>query len=249
MKTVIICPVYGREKLSEKWLKWYANNEKYIKIDIMFFLGGDFTEIQNTVDRLQFNFAVESSFIKQVFIFGLPNNPLGAKFNALVQTAKAFDPDQVLILGQDDFISQGYLATLESLEFDMAGPLSCNFYNQGTGEAVKITGKPDQVKYNQLPIQGAGRVLRRPFLEAINWEIFQPDLNRGLDLTLDQKYLRYAGAMNQAQHINELPGLHCQPDTANFWMVDVKTGEGLSPWSNFAHLPKTEIDKALRMLL
>lgn len=154
-----------------------------------------------------------------------PNAPLGQKWNYTVGLAKGHD--FVLILGQDNLVNLEAINQLLARRVDLAGFYSAYIINHSTKETIYRT----YGKFNGqvLNISGSGRLLSAKALEAINWTIFEPQKNSGLDIGLDQQIINSPLTWD---------GIYSKRNGP--WHIGLKTNENLNPWHWFAHLPKED---------
>ncbi len=127
---------------------------------------------------------------KKIGIVQCDNYPLGNKWYIAVDCAKKFSPKAVMITGSDDIVSADYLKnnyqhlmTDKLKAFGMIAPrvwymLDCKGKIMNT-ILWKVAYRND---CHHLPL-GAGRIYSAEYLDSINWQIF----DRNLDSLLDDK--------------------------------------------------------------
>lgn len=109
------------------------------------------------------------------------NKPLGKKWNyGLSYIQKECENfDYVIITGSDDFFSPDLWEWYKTLDVHYAGLLDFYFMENGKvkyneGFSANRKGEP----------HGAGRALHRSVLEAVNWKLWDDNLNEGLDASM-----------------------------------------------------------------
>lgn len=109
------------------------------------------------------------------------NVDLGAKHNAAMALARAWEPDAVMVLGSDDLVSGDYAMWV--LEQVAAGaeylyPGAITLYSPAMGMALKLEG-PIQ---HHRTFFGAGRVYSRSLMERMDWKPWsEVGQRKGLD--------------------------------------------------------------------
>src|SRR5690554_2747550 len=123
----------------------------------------------------------EESYIPMCEEYGInwvmvPNNPLGAKWNAGLKEALKHEWDYLLILGSDDLISNDLIDKYLSHDgWDMIGVKDFYIYKDG---------KVKYFNYRTNRTVGAGRMIKRT---AIKGELWEPWRNKGLDGSCSRK--------------------------------------------------------------
>lgn len=116
------------------------------------------------------------------------NQPLGAKWNYGLKISQAWAYDYVMILGSDDIFTPGlwehykkamepfldgghYFGLLDFYFTDFARTKYCpGFQHNRKGEP-----------------HGAGRMIHRSILEKLNWELWDNNINSGLDASMTER--------------------------------------------------------------
>lgn len=114
------------------------------------------------------------------------NRPLGRKWRYAVKRARRLAPEHILICGSDDLVSEAYIDHAERVvalgAHDLVAPLSWYVYDGGSDPesygALFEFAYSGNVAGHTL---GAGRLYDRAFLDRVDWEIYDPELDRGLD--------------------------------------------------------------------
>lgn len=127
---------------------------------------------------------------KKIGIVQCDNNPLGNKWHLAVDCAQKFSPMALMITGSDDIVSASYLKNnfqhimADKLEvFGMIAPrvwYVLDYKREITNSVLwRVAYRND---YHHIPL-GAGRIYSAKYLDRINWQIF----DRNLDSLLDDK--------------------------------------------------------------
>jgi len=230
MQSLAICiPLHRRfaliEELAPKWFKLakdiMASSSNSIEKVTLIWTGTSRQELRALI--VGDSYSITDTFPTIFRIY--PNQPLGQKWNYTVGLAKGHD--YVLILGQDNLVNLEAVNKLLALRVDLAGFYSAYIINHSTKETIYRT----YGKFNGqvLNISGSGRLLSAKALEAINWKIFDPQKNSGLDIGLDQQIIN-----------SDLTWDGIYSKRFGPWHIGLKTNENLNPWHWFAHLPKKD---------
>lgn len=118
-----------------------------------------------------------------------PNQPLYAKFNAATRLAGEWHPNYVMVMGSDDIMDlkmlRNYYRHMDK-GVDLIGSLGWYFYDINKDFAYLWNGYAE--KWNKGMTCGAGRMLSRKLMEALNWEPWQPQvLGEGMDRTMERR--------------------------------------------------------------
>lgn len=110
------------------------------------------------------------------------NKPLGKKWNYGLEICKSYSFDYLVITGSDDIFSPDLWKFYESLDVHYAGFTDLYLHDKGRikyfqGYSRNRAGEP----------QGAGRALHRNVLDSLNWQLWDDDLNIGLDWSMTEK--------------------------------------------------------------
>lgn len=125
------------------------------------------------------------------------NQPLGAKhnFGLSVLRKKIPDVDAVVIIGSDDILNHQYFVTVKDLmtrksqPMHMVGLKDLFFYDLGTKELVYTRGYRSVTTEVAATI-GLGRALSKNLLDCIDWFLWDPERNHGLDQSTVRRLLR-----------------------------------------------------------
>lgn len=151
------------------------------------------------------------------------NLPLGEKWNAGIEYCKDLDFDYVLILGSDDLLSVSgldvYVNYIKQQHLFIGFEdfyVFCTYtkrMSHWSGYFGKRSGEP----------VGAGRLIHRSIVEAANFNLWNPIINRGLDNST----------------VKKLDALGFKPTTINaranqVVLVDIKSGTNLGAYEKYA---------------
>lgn len=144
------------------------------------------------------------------------NNPLSAKWQALISVMDKLEYDAVIIMGSDDWMDHNtyrYISQKLNEGHDFIGFTDCfftdgpmNYYWQGYQNS----------RYNE-PI-GCGRTLSKDLLKRINYNLFRYPLDRGLDRS----------AWNIIQPNAKNPHI-ASLKKENLFLCDMKDKESMNP--------------------
>jgi hypothetical protein len=134
------------------------------------------------MQRLKFGFDVfvsgddEDIVPKGWSFLNVTNLPLGNKLNTLI--ACTTDYDGVIIMGSDDFISDSIFElyqTIDCKRLVFYGFDDCHIYDVWSGQFKY------GVEFGKKNTVGVARLWTKPTLEKMNYELYQPNRNKGLD--------------------------------------------------------------------
>jgi hypothetical protein len=173
-----------------------------------------------------------------------PNSPLSHKWNAGVRAAEPFNPDGLVIVGSDDFISDNLLESwVEKLRggyhffgirdlYVLDLPSSRLGYWGGYEYSALMPYRAGE------PI-GLGRCFSRYLLEATDWNLWPPEPR--LEKGLDELSLKFVG-----KHSFEAASW-CLDDLEAY-AVDIKSGTNITAFDNFDFQRMSCDGKAYRRL-
>jgi hypothetical protein len=178
MKVAICTAVWGR------WDVWemFAHFTKELIKDVapiaelqVFVVGSEGDISREAVTRHGFNYREYS------------NQFLGRKWNAVVQSAQAWRPDYVLMMGSDDVMDgalfAGYLPYMAN-GIQYIGVLDWHFFEAATKRAIYWKGY--RVKHSAGVTCGAGRMLSADLLDKCRWSPWHPmKLHNLLDTSME----------------------------------------------------------------
>lgn len=159
----------------------------------------------------------------------MPNNPVGAKFQAALDMALAGGCDRIMILGSDDFVSREWIDRAQTFDAAYFTPDSCAVHDPRKGTyLVRFNGR-------SVASGGAGRVVGAHAARKAGG-LWMRDRNRALDSESHSR-LTAAGYSCKVVPCKRIP------------VVDVKTGVniwGYDQWRRHGH--KCSTDEALWMV-
>lgn len=210
---VIVMALWKRPALSEIILDYYARQRLALhdKLELTVVAVGSEGE---TTRRM-----VES----RGFIYcEAPNSPLGAKWNYGVLRAKHLEPTGVVIVGSDNVLSPRALLRIAEharggVEF--VGFSDCYLVEIASGRALHWTGYQGNRKGEPI---GVGRFIHRLTLDDIEWRLWNPRLERGLDRSM-------ATILQEQFARREVPRLVMSCREADALVVDFKSDQNM--WS------------------
>ncbi len=161
-----------------------------------------------------------------------PNQPLGAKWNAIAAKA-LLDADYLLILGSDDFCSPGLLdcyCTQLGYGVEYVGPEGCYFHDLAECQTVRFPGYgPDHPRHGE-PI-GAGRLIAAHLITTDPWDA---DLDCGLDASMTRRL--------------GLPPAVLIPAGPGAYLVDIKTATNIWRYEHVESSSQPDDGEALESL-
>lgn len=110
-----------------------------------------------------------------------PNSPIGKKANIRLQFTKTFNPDYVLLLGDDDILSddafQYYLDKIKD-GYDEIAPLDIYYYVAPLKCCAYSRGYIDHRKGEPVAV---GRMCSKRVLDRVRWTLWEDAENKFLD--------------------------------------------------------------------
>ena len=183
-RLVTVIPVHGREILVKRTIKRLSRQS--FKLHAV--VGAGFTRPEES--------AIVSSGAD---FFRHENTTLGEKWQNGIDYARAkYDPDALLILGSSDWISDGWCEALcseiNTNGWAMAGKRDIYFLDIDKDTTRRIIYWPRYTVKNRVeePI-GAGRIISREILDALNWQIFDKTKRASMDFTCWKRILALGG--------------------------------------------------------
>ena len=118
-----------------------------------------------------------------------PNDPLGRKWQAGVDQARMMEPDALLILGSDTWLSNRWVETISKYldEFDLVGKNQWHVCHPMPGLEIEIIQRGYYKGGSVNHPVGGGRMVSRRILDKVDWQIYDTDQSRGLDTYCIQK--------------------------------------------------------------
>ena len=119
------------------------------------------------------------------------NLPLSQKWNAGLKYSKSFDPDAVIILGSDDFISPETVRALVGKISDgwlMTGLMDMHILDSKAGRLFHWNGYSVKTPHRMWETIGLGRCLSKKLLEKVEFSLWdKEDIDSGLDGLMTRK--------------------------------------------------------------
>tara|TARA_R110000772_G_scaffold158171_1_gene269409 strand:- start:5 stop:829 length:825 start_codon:yes stop_codon:yes gene_type:complete len=195
MKNIVfIIAIYQRHDLTKIVLDYYRKLSKKYGFKIV---------VAGSEGRISKDLA------KGLIYIETPNEPLTSKNNAMMQKAKEFNPDAVVLLGSDDLICENVIRWYYELNTDkVMGFADIYFYST----EHKITSYLHLDKHF-----GAGRYYPKTVLDKCNWNAWSGKLNKGCDNN-SEKYLRSLGVEFERIELNKING----------FLIDIKHDYNIS---------------------
>lgn len=144
-----------------------------------------------------------------------PNRPLSRKWNSAVKLLRECQPDAILIVGSDDWLSHGLLRAYARFLRDGCDYVALKdvyLIHANTKRCLLFTGTT-----------GVARMIRRDILDRLQWQLWPDTLNRSLDRVMG--YRLDADGVTPSQPWNGSMAQVAQDAVA----VDIKTTTNL--WS------------------
>lgn len=181
-KVIAVVPVAGREPLLK-----YTIGRLAKQIDSVICIGHTSSECD----------VVESS--GGIFYPTPKASTLGQKWTMAVNIAKELEPDAIMIMGSASMVSDNWIdELLPHLDtYDMVGAAGIHYFHYEGRKLCYWAGYPGG-RHGE-PI-GVGRLIRRSFLEKSGWNIFDKNLNSGLDSSTMKKIAYYKGSVSIIKH-------------------------------------------------
>jgi hypothetical protein len=113
-----------------------------------------------------------------------PNEPLGQKFNAGLRHLRAYEPDYVMVLGDDDWVCPDWLRGYQdamTAGVEVIGVRDFYFYHVLSHRLVYWPGYGQMLPGETI---GAGRMLSKSVLDRLRWRGWDPEKNQGLDISM-----------------------------------------------------------------
>ena len=160
-----------------------------------------------------------------------PNSPLTKKWQRGLDYLKACGLDAVCIMGSDDIASAEYWQAGVDRIDGAAGPFgvrSCWMLDTASGRMGEFSmGSPERTV-------GCGRFYPRLFLNAIGWQLWDTDLDRGIDGAAEMQLEKFGLRIL----VEEIPGL----------LVDIKSPMNLNGFGKFMDFMGAGLNRFDRLL-
>jgi len=163
----------------EKILTNILNEESNLKIDYKYcnIIG---YSIKNEINYIINN--IENK--ENLLYFYVPNNLLGLKWRQIAEFNKFLNTDYLLIQGSDDKILLNKLNKELILKYNFIGQNEWYIYNNVSNDTYIMKMKYSIVR-RSLYIIGAGRIIKKTEVSRLNYNIFNPYLEKGLDYQMN----------------------------------------------------------------
>jgi len=250
LKVVLITAVHGRHVIVERMLRHHAKVAEQLK---------DCCELSIVAAMSPEDAPTLFPVCSQLGIISTActNHPVSRKWQLALSLAKhLLEPDAVIILGSDDFANESYFR--QAVNRIKAGSQGCGpdsvwFYSQPSGTmglwrgpmrlstVVSATKDPANravtIQHSDLPA-GAGRILSRRLLDAIDWQLWNFDRDSALDTYSSLAILNRVHMKLDILRVDSMPGAA---------IIDVKNGDNMHDWRDlpFSHVVEPEPAKEL----
>lgn len=200
-KLAVILPIFKRHELTNLCLKNLWHQWQKYGVDV-YVVGSEGQASFDLVKNYGFNY------------LEFENNPLSAKFNAILKETQKYNYDGVIVLGSDNFISDSIIEFYQNVDTSINavyGFDDIHFYSTHT----KILATKSS--YNSMKMSvGVGRLFTKELLKVANYNLWRENLDRGIDTS-------------SANTIAALGGQHIKiPYTKEYFILDVKHELNLS---------------------
>lgn len=166
MKIVCVMPIFNRQPITLQTIHWL--NAQTLPLHKIIVVG------TNDIDRQ----TAELSGVEFVYC---KNNPLSTKVQCGVDFASQYSPDAILMEGSDTWLTNNWCAVgAKYLKdgADLVGRTQGFTCRVNSGEQLIIVSARYRKRTDPF---GAGRLISRRALDALNWKLFPPGFNTGLD--------------------------------------------------------------------
>lgn len=169
MKVIAVTPFHNRPEIS----RIFWQNSKDIGLDVIAVV----SDRRNR--QLANKYALETIWAN--------NRPLGGKWLKGIKALEKYDYDYLLFLGSDDIISKRLLHRYKK-EFDKGvkylGLQDAVAMDYRTKKFRLFQGYQSWRKGESL---GSGRLIHRSILEALNYDLFEDNINFGIDGSMNRE--------------------------------------------------------------
>lgn len=202
-------PVYGRFELTKLVIKSVLNHKDILKKEL-------------NINLIVCGFEQKYKELAQVWEFDYiehPNNPLGAKFEAVIgASALIGKPDYLMLLASDDFLTPDFFSyAIDYMEKERPWIVNESIYFiKNTDQCRKVTCNSEIGAY-----VGSGVIVRTDvYINTVKefGSMYETSLNKGLDGSAFARIKSVAGKPAVMPKIN---------------MVGVKTAENIWPFEMF----------------
>ena len=108
---------------------------------------------------------------------------LGAKWQFIIDKAREYNPDAILILGSGGVISDDYCEQMfpDLEEYSMTGKAGVHVFDTMRNGTKRMIYWPGYTGARGIEPQGNGRLFSAKFLDSCNWQIYDKKRNGSLD--------------------------------------------------------------------
>ena len=189
------------------------------------------------------------------------NNPLSKKWNAGLKMTRRMDPDAVIVLGSDDFLSPSTIRSLCESVSDgrlMCGLMDMHILDSKREKMYHWNGYLVNNHFRRWETIGMARCLSRRLLEKVDFSIWEEeDIDKGLDGLMTRKlanlglipipfgeevWMELEGSLYAFGHSGKYSS-----DIGGF-AVDVKSGGNITPIENYRITEFEVIDDHMEVL-
>jgi hypothetical protein len=164
----------------------------------------------------------------------VPNSPLGTKANAAVQLCREHNPDGIIGMGSDDFVTAPILerwADFLDAGVDYMGVLDIYAYSPRTR---RLRYWPGYEGFREGEPVGPARCHSARLMECLDWQPFNAEQDYNLD----------GGMTERLKECNAVTDTIRMADVGGF-LVDVKTGTNINPMPPGKYAPHDLVPEAL----
>lgn len=131
---------------------------------------------------------------------------LGGKWQFLVNKAREYSPDGIIILGSGGVISDDYCEKMTPYldEFAMVGKAGVHLFDTMRNGKKRMAYWPGYTGGRAIEPQGNGRIFSAKFLDKCNWQIFDAKRNSSLDSSTMVSLRRYYGEIKVVKDIEPI---------------------------------------------
>ena len=180
-RVVAVMPVKGREELFPLTIKRLHQQED-VHMDVI--------AVCDTANEFTLALANDAAPM-----LAYNDMTLGAKWQMGVNFARQCDPDAIMIVGSGNWFTNGWVKTLYPYldDYDVVGSEAMYVYQIRKREQVMIHWGGYYNNARKGDMLGAGRLVSRRILDKVDWQIYNTNLNSGLDRSMTH-ILRRVGA-------------------------------------------------------
>lgn len=180
-RIVAVMPVSGREELFPLTIKRLYQQEG-VHMDVVV--------VCDTIE--EFILARQAGAVPML---RMESRTLGEKWQMGVDFASERLPDAIMIVGSGNWFTNGWAKTLFPYldDYDMVGSEAMYVYQIRQNDQVMIHWNGYHTNSRKGDMLGAGRLISRRMLDKVDWQIYNTNLNSGLDRSIDRR-LRRRGA-------------------------------------------------------